>query len=121
MLIEPKRGAHGTGRSPWTVALVLVLGACGPAIAGEHEAPDPGTPHFIRRMSPAGGWHPDDGGLWHWWNPHCFPCWSGPDDYCRKPPPKVCWPPYPPYYLRVPMEVGDSFRHGAEGHGPRHD
>ena len=63
----------------------------------------PGEPrqqHFLQRLHPVGGWNPYGGGLLHWWNPHCFPCQcGGPDDYCRKPLPRVCWPPYPPYYI----------------------
>jgi hypothetical protein len=108
MTTEPQRNARGTGQKRWTGALLLVLGACGQAVGGEHGRPDPGRPpHVLRRLAPAGGWNPG-GGLLHWWNPHCFPRYGGPDDYCRKPPPKVCWPPYPPYYVWGPPEVGPS-------------
>jgi hypothetical protein len=52
-----------------------------------------------------GGCDPYGGGLLHWWNPHCFPSGGAPDNYCRKPLPKVCWPPYPPYYIWGPPEI----------------
>jgi hypothetical protein len=102
-----ERDAHGTGRKLRTeaLALVLVLGACGRATAGECGHPDAGRPHVFQRVHPAGGWHPDSGGLFHWWNPHCFPRCGGPDDYCRKPPPNVCWPPYPPFYTWGPPQL----------------
>ena len=57
------------------------------------------------RLRPVGGWHPDNGGLLHWWPHHCFLCAGAPDTYCRKPIPHVCWPPYPPYYIWAPPEV----------------
>jgi hypothetical protein len=60
---------------------------------------------ILQRFHPVGGWHPDGGGLLHWWPRHCFPCCGGPDDYCRKPLPRVCWPPYPPYYTWGPPAV----------------
>jgi hypothetical protein len=89
-----------------TGMLVLALIACDQVLGGGHENPGPGHPSFLRRVGPVGGWHPDGGGLWHWWNPHCFPKCGGPDDYCRKPSPQVCWPPYPPYYVWGPPGVG---------------
>jgi hypothetical protein len=48
--------------------------------------------HFFGRLRPVGGCNPDGRGLFHWWNPHCFPRSCGPDDYCRKPMPNVCRP-----------------------------
>ena len=96
------RKPHGMSKSLWPWALVLTLGACGRAIGGERGYPDPSRPHILQRSHPVGGWHPDGGGLLHWWNPHCFPRCGGPDDYCRKPLPCVCWPPYPPYFIWVP-------------------
>ena len=87
------------GRRLWSWALVLALGASGRAIGGVPGCPDPHHAHPLQEFHPAGGWHPDRGGLLHWWNPHCFPRCGGPDDYCRKPPPRVCWPPYLPYYI----------------------
>src|SRR4051794_17708559 len=56
---------------------------------------------FLQRVGPVGGWFPYGGGLLHWWDPHCFPRWGGPDDYCHKNLPPVCWPPYLPWYLHV--------------------
>jgi hypothetical protein len=95
-LDRTQRGTWGK-RSTWT--LVLTLGTCGQAVGGERGRLDPDRRPFLQRFHPAGGWNPDGGGLLHWWNPHCFPRYSGPDDYCRKPPPNICWPPYPPYYI----------------------
>lgn len=106
MTTEPERNAHGASRRLRTWALVLAMGACGRVFGGEGGHPGPGHPHILRRIHPVGGWHPDGGGLLHWWNPHCFPPCGGPDDYCRKPPPQVCWPPYPPYYRWVPSSGG---------------
>ncbi len=86
-------------RHGWTGALLLTLIAGGLAPAAEPPTGEPDRPCFVQRLQPAGGWDPYGGGLLHWWNPHCFPCCSGPDDYCRKTLPCVCWPPYPSYYL----------------------
>jgi hypothetical protein len=98
--------------------LVLTVVTCGQAIGGEHGHPDQDHQPFLQRFHPVGGWHPDGGGLWHWWNPHCFPRCGGPDDYCRKPPPKVCWPPYPPFYIGVPPQTphpgSDDLRSGKK-------
>ena len=93
------RTPHGRSKTLATMALALALGAGGRAIAGDPARPDPGHAPILHRIRPAGGWHPDGGGLLHWWDPHCFPRVCGPDDYGRKPPPCVCWPPYPPYYI----------------------
>jgi hypothetical protein len=89
----------------WTFLLTLI--ACGTCLGGEGSESD-GAPgrHFLQRARPVGGWNPYCGGVLHWWNPHCFPCQSGPDDYCRKPLPRVCWPAYPPYYIAAPPETG---------------
>jgi hypothetical protein len=87
-------------------AVVLAAMTCSPVLGGERGRWEPAQPHALGRLAPAGGWHPDGGGLFHWWDPHCFPRCGAPDDYCRKPPPKVCWPPYPPFYIGGPSEVG---------------
>jgi hypothetical protein len=87
-------------------ALGLALMSCTQALGGEEDCHAPRGPHFLRRLSPSGGWHPYGGGLLHWWNPQCFPRCGGRDDYCCKPLPKVCWPPYPPYYRWEPPEIG---------------
>jgi hypothetical protein len=74
------------------IAVLFALIAGGWALAG-----DPPCPPW--RLGPVGGWCPYGGGLLRWWPPRCFPRCGGPDDYCRKPLPPVCWPPYPPYYI----------------------
>ncbi|MGP0064990.1 MAG: hypothetical protein ACLQGP_15510 [Isosphaeraceae bacterium] len=86
-------------------ALVLCLIAGGQALGGDGGPGEPPPQHLLQRMHPVGGWHPYGGGLLHWWNPHCFPRCGGPDDYCRKALPRVCWPPYPPYYISGPPEI----------------
>ena len=86
----------------WSLALTLM--ACSPVLGEEHGYWGPGQTYSHGRLSPAGGWHPYGGGLLHWWNPHCFPRCGAPDDYCRKKPPQVCWPPYPPDYSFGPPE-----------------
>src|SRR5262249_59982140 len=88
-----------------TWAFVLTLMAGGPGLAGERDCCEPPQEDFLQRLHPVGGWHPYGGGLWHWWNPCCFPRSGAPDDYCRKPLPRVCWPAYPPYYQWGPPEV----------------
>jgi hypothetical protein len=85
----------------WVAALLLSLIACGQR-AGAEPAPE----GFLQRLGPAGGWHPYGGGLLHWWPRHCFPHCGGPDDYCRKTLPWVCWPAYPPYYVWGPPDSG---------------
>jgi hypothetical protein len=88
----------------WT--LVFTLTACGSGKAGEPLHDESTSPHFFHRLRPSGGWHPYGGGL-HWWNPDCFD-WHGlPDDYCRKPLPKTCWPCRPPHPLWVPADNGN--------------
>jgi hypothetical protein len=84
----------------WTIVLSLI--SCGPSKGGEGDGPEASQPHPFARMHPVGGWNPYGGGLFHWWNPDCFPCQPGPDDYCRKPLPRVCWGPYPRYYIWAP-------------------
>jgi len=101
MSTKSTRFARAAVVSLWGVA--MLVGASARAKGGEAYETRPGSPRFLRRFGPAGGWHPDSGGLWHWWNPHCYPRCGGPDDYCRKPPPNVCWPSYPPYYIWAPQ------------------
>jgi hypothetical protein len=72
----------------------------------------------LQRLHPVGGWDPYGGGLLHWWNRHCFPHDCGPDDYCRKPLPKVCWPPYPPSYTWGPPELNDHPSQGLRDRNP---
>jgi hypothetical protein len=80
-----------------SLAIALALTGTSAANGGEPDVPNPHPSHFLQRIRPDGGWNPG-GGLFHWWNPHCFPQACAPNDYCRKPAPNVCWPPYPPYY-----------------------
>jgi hypothetical protein len=94
-------------------ALVLSLIASGRALGGDRGSGEPHSQHLLQRMRPVGGWHPYGGGLLHWWDPHCFPRYGGPDDYCRKPPPRVCWPPYPPYHIGGPPEIQHPHGTGA--------
>jgi hypothetical protein len=86
----------------WIGALVvaLVAGGRGPG-AEPWSSPD----CYLQRLKPEGGWSPYGGGLLRWWNPCCFPRCGAPDDYCRKPLPKVCWPAYPGYYIWGPPEI----------------
>jgi hypothetical protein len=79
-------------------ALLLTLIAIGRGAGGEPTSCEPDRPRLLQRMAPVGGWFPYGGGLLRWWNPHCFPRCGGPDDYCRKTLPLVCWPSYTPYY-----------------------
>jgi len=88
----------------WTFLLTLTMYAR--ALGGGPTYGESPPQHFLQRLHPVGGFHPYGGGLLHWWNPHCFPCQRAPDDYCRKPLPSVCWPPYPPYYIWGPPEIG---------------
>jgi hypothetical protein len=95
----------------WALGLALI--ACGQALGGEPERPAPPGPHFLSRLSPVGGWDPDGGGLLHWWNRDCFPRICAPDDYCRKPPPRVCWPRYSPVYTWGPLQSANPPSHGS--------
>lgn len=81
----------------WLGAALMVLVARERGSGGEPPCCPP-QENFLQRLHPVGGWHPDSGGLLHWWNPHCFPRCGAPDDYCRKQLPCVCWPSYPSYY-----------------------
>ena len=95
-----------------TSLIVLTLILSGQVLGGEGGSPEAPPQQFPHRLQPAGGWNPYGGGLLHWWNPHCFPCQAAPDDYCRKPLPRVCWPPYPPYYVWGPPEIVYPTGHG---------
>jgi hypothetical protein len=83
-------------RPVWIVAFLVALVAGGRGKGSEPCGPDRPLESFLARVCPAGGWFPYGGGLLHWWDPHCFPCVGGPDDYCRKSLPCVCPPPCPP-------------------------
>jgi hypothetical protein len=74
--------------------LALTIGL--PSRGGEPTPIEPNAPHRFRcRFAPAGGWNPHGGGLFHWWNPHCFPRPCGPDDYQCKPLPSIRCSPLP--------------------------
>lgn len=88
-------------RLVWIGILLLTAAAVGRAEGGDSQPCQQGPVGWLKSWHPVGGWDPDGGGLLHWWNPHCFPCAGGPDDYCRKTQPCVCWPPYPPYFRWV--------------------
>jgi hypothetical protein len=95
-------------------ALVLTLIVSGQALGGDRGWCAPPEPDFLQRLQPVGGCNPYGGGLFHWWKHNCFPRCGGRDDYCRKPIPNVCWPPYPPYYISAPPEI-----HYSQSAGPR--
>jgi hypothetical protein len=92
-------------RQAWIVAVLGALIAATWACGGEPPCSEPGLACFLRRFGPAGGWCPYGGGLLNWWDPHCFPPCGGPNDYCRKSLPCVCWRAYPSYYIWGPPEV----------------
>jgi hypothetical protein len=96
-----------------TWALLLTLVPFGQGWGGEHDCCEPPQPGLLQRVAPVGGCDPYGGGLLHWWPRHCFPCGGAPDDYCRKPLPRVCWPAYPPYYIWGPPEARPR-----QGNGP---
>jgi hypothetical protein len=89
----------------WIGAVAVTLMAGSRGVAWEPQCCEPPQGCLVERMHPVGGWHPDGGGLLHWWPKCCFPRCGAPNDYCRKPPPCVCWPRYPPYYIWGPPEI----------------
>ena len=89
-------------RELWIGALVAALLGSGRGFGAEPSCCEPPQDCFLKRIGPVGGWFPDAGGLLNWWPECCFPRCGGPDDYCRKPIPCVCWPPYPPYFIWRP-------------------
>jgi hypothetical protein len=88
----------------WIEIFVSLMIAAGRGACSDPQCCEPLQKCFIDRLAPGGGWHPYGGGLLDWWNPCCFPRCGAPDDYCRKPLPRVCWPPYPPYYIWGPPQ-----------------
>jgi hypothetical protein len=97
-------------------AVLFMLSAASTGQAGEHYCCPPPEGNFLQRVSPVGGWDPYGGCLLRWWPRHCFPCVGAPDDYCRKPLPRLCWPPYPPYYQWGPPEICCPRSHGCGPH-----
>lgn len=77
------------------VSLIIVNERVGAATGTCREPAGCGQ---IHRVGPAGGLNPYGGGLLRWWPRNCFPRCGACDDYCRKPLPCPCWPPYPKYY-----------------------
>jgi hypothetical protein len=102
----------------WIAACLAVLVSTGPSPGREPDCCDPPQGTFLKRLGPVGGWHPYGGGLFHWWDPHCFPKVGAPDDYCRKPLPRVCWPPYPPFFTWGPPEVCQPLKTCPPGEKP---
>jgi hypothetical protein len=92
-------------RQVWIGTLVVVLIAGGWGLCAEPPCCQLPQDGYLQRLGPVGGWHPYGGGLLRWWPPHCFPRCGAPDDYCRKPLPGVCWPPYPPYFIWGPPQI----------------
>lgn len=94
------------------VLLTLVI-AGGRGVAEEPRCSEPAQDGFLQPWRPVCGFSPYGGGLLNWWDPHCFPCWYGPDDYCRKPLPRVCWSGYPSYYIWGPPETCCPQKNGS--------
>jgi hypothetical protein len=92
-------------RQAWIGAFLITVIMYVPGFSGEPGCCGPTQDSFLKRLHPAGGWNPYGGGLLHWWNLYCIPRCGAPDDYCRKPLPRVCWPPYPSYYIWGPPEI----------------
>jgi hypothetical protein len=85
-----------------TFTLAISQLSCG----GEPAQFEPQPQQFRCRFTPIGGWNPYGGGLFHWWNPNCFPRPCGPDDYIRKPLPRVCYPARSPNHApHAPVQV----------------
>ena len=91
--------------APALLAVVLAVMLCVDTRAGGDGDLEAHRPHFFGRLRPVGGCNPDGRGLFHWWNPHCFPQPCGPDDYCRKPMPNVCRPRAPSHDRAYPQTL----------------
>src|SRR5215813_10291627 len=107
-------------RYGWIGALLLTLVAASQGLGGEPSCCPPPPGSLLQRWHPVGGWDPYGGGLLHWWPSHCFPRCGASDDYCRKPLPRVCWPPYPPYYIWGPPEIGYPQSSGPRDYNKPH-
>lgn len=86
-------------KCPAVIAIVLLVVVGSHGLGDETSCSCAERDGGLKRFSPAGGWHPDCGGLLHWWRQDCFPRCGAPDAYCRKPMPCVCRPSYPPWYV----------------------
>jgi hypothetical protein len=82
-------------RGPMWIGTLVVVLVVGRGQGSEPLAREPCPDSCLKRWGPAGGWNPYGGGLLHWWNPCWFTRCGGPDDYCRKPLPRLCWPTRP--------------------------
>jgi hypothetical protein len=72
-------------------AVALLVMTSTAARAGDTGPGEVDRPHFLSRLGPRGGCNPDGRGIFHWWNRDCYPRPCGPDNYCRKPMPDLCW------------------------------
>ncbi len=90
----------------WIGAFAVTLIASSRGLGAEPSGCQPAQDYYLHHLRPAGGWHPYGDGLLHWWKPNCFPHASAPNDYCRKPLPRTCWPGYPSYYIWAPAAIG---------------
>jgi hypothetical protein len=86
-------------------ALLFTLTVASQGFGGESPCCQPVEQSILSQCRPVGGWHPYGGGLLGWWDPCCYPRCGAPNDYCRKPLPNVCWPPYPAYFIWGPPEI----------------
>src|SRR5262249_184954 len=84
----------------------LLLFATSRTCAGEPVRGGWSRPRITHAFAPVGGWNPG-GGMFHWWNPCCFPQYCSPNDYCRKPFPNICR--YNNGHVHTGLEAGDAF------------
>jgi hypothetical protein len=82
------------------LGLIGALAASVPGLAQE-SLPRPAAPLPTWSPEPPCKSDPGGRGSIHW-TAGGFPRCNCPDDYCPKPFPQQCWPPYPPFYLCVP-------------------
>jgi hypothetical protein len=87
----------------WIGTLVVALIGSSQGLRAGPPCCEPPQDCFLKRIGPVGGWNPYGGGLLHWWSG--FARCGTPDDYCRKPLPRVCWPAYSGHYMWGPTEI----------------
>src|SRR5208282_4950345 len=85
---------------PALLCLLVAVAAGAPARAQEPGPVPTGSPTNCPD-APACNLH-GGGPSWCHWTAGCFPQCGCPDDYCRNPYPRQCWPPYPSFYQCVP-------------------